>query len=81
MSRKPHGPLVLALRMLEAIKAKRMTREELAIQFSVHQSTVWMALRPMVEIGLVLEEKLCHGHDDSRWRWHYSVSPEWFKKQ
>lgn len=79
-SRKPHSPLVFALRMLEALKAKRMTREELAIQFGVHQSTVWLSLRPMVEAGLVLEERLCNGHDDARWRWHYSLSRDWFKK-
>lgn len=79
-NRPPHGPLLLALRMLEVLKRKRMTRDELAIEFGISAARVWVVLRPMVDAGLVLEERLCHGHDDARWRWNYSVARDWFKK-
>lgn len=72
MSRKPPR-LELALDILELLKDRELSREELAIHFDVDKATIYSAISPLVSRGFVRERKSCDGHDDRRWRWHYAT--------
>lgn len=73
MKKPPIASLELALQILETLKTRELTREELAIMFDVSQATIWRSLAPMVRAGLVRERELNTGHDDGRWRLHYAT--------
>lgn len=73
MSKSPMAALELALAILETLKTRELTREELAIMFDVSGATIWRSLAPLVRAGFVRERELNTGHDDGRWRLHYAT--------
>lgn len=73
-ARRTLPALELALAMLELMKTRELTRDDLAAHFDVHPTTVWRALHPLVNAGLVRErEVLVESRGARRFRLHYAT--------